>query len=188
MTPPLVSFLVGTHNRPLCLRALLATLALQTEPRWEAVLCDEGEGAWAVADAIGDPRVTHLDCRPYAGDWHQTARARGLELARGEWLGFPADDAYYCPRYLEFMLAGALAQGWGLVYCDWVYDAAGYACYVSEPRVGRIDVGGFLVRREVLEQVGWPWRDHEGDGRFVQACVEAGVPHGRVGHILYVKN
>lgn len=208
MTTPRVSLLVGTRNRPDHLRALLACLRLQTMPEWEVLVCDEGERtvvseldrlelptpAETVIDEYdrldgeeSDGRVRHVDCRPFAGDWHQSARACGAALARGEWLGFVPDDAYYCPRYLEFMLGGAYSRGWDLVYCDWVYDQAGYQRYEVAPVVGRVDVGGFLVRRAAYEAVGWPWRDHEGDGKFVVACAAA-VPHGRVAHVLYVKN
>lgn len=200
---PRVSLLVGTRQRGDHLRHLLACLRLQTLSDWEALVCDEGErrrvdelgvelstpAEEAVEDwhRVDEDRVRHVDCRPFAGDWHQSARARGAALARGEWLGFPPDDAYYCPRYLELMVAAGDAMGWDLVYCDWIYDLAGYQRYEAAPVVGQVDVGGFLVRRALYERVGWPWRDHEGDGRFVVACAAA-APHGRVGHVLYVKN
>lgn len=201
---PIVSLLVGTRNRPDHLRHLLACLRLQGLQEWEVVVCDEGDRGrieeldievptpaesvvqeWMLMEA--DSRVTIVDCRPYAGDWHQSARIKGAAVARGAWLGFPPDDAYYCPRYLEWMVAAGVSQGWGLVYCDWIYDGMGYQWHQAQPFVGQVDVGGFLVRRDVYDAVGWPWRDHEGDGKFVAACAAYGA-HGRVSHTLYVKN
>lgn len=195
-----LTFLIGTRNRPHHLRALLSALVIQSRGDWRALVLDEGfdpdgpddpvsYAANDVVRAMADHRIEWRGCGPWRQDWHQTVRAELAEtLAGTAFLAFTPDDAYYAPRFVEFMVGACESQHWSLAYCDWVYDQAGYATWLGTPVVGRIDVGGFIVSKQAFDAVGWPWRDHEGDGKFVRAVCDAGFSHGRVAHTLYVKN
>ena len=99
-------------------------------------------------------------------------------------MGFPNDDAYYTPEYIEKMLQAAEKGRADLVCCDWVCDRA----YTGRPKVGQIDVGGFLVKRDLMLRHGWPDRGPTGDGKLVESLVAHGAKAVRMPDIAYVKN
>lgn len=180
------------------LRVLLACLRVQTHEDWQAVVLDQGapEVASEIIRELGDARVGWYPVQRRE-DWGQAEKFAAAERATSEWVGFPQDDAYYCPRYFELMLAAAHdyqthgARLTDLVYCDWVSDrnlGRPYAPFTVAPRVGHIDVGGFLVRRETLIAHGWPDKGPTGDGLLIESLVKSGVRHVRVPACLYTKN
>ncbi len=192
---PIVSFIV-LADRPQALRVLLAALEAQTEPAWEALILDQSDPDRAL---ITTAYASHYTCRPERlsyhrvvrrGDWGQAEKFVAAGLARGEFVGFPNDDAYYCPAYVERMMRWSSEAD--LLYCDWVSRSdLGRDTYVpmtGAPIVGHIDVGGFLVRRSVLLAHGWPDRGPTGDGALVESLVRAGARPLRVPGCLYVKN
>jgi hypothetical protein len=167
-------------------------LVVQTFQHWACIVCDQSQTG--VSERTAHEALPHRnDARvvakrvEYVGDWGQTVKYREAIACEEEYVGFPNDDAYYVPIYLERMVR-ALDAGYDLVYCDWVWDQAGYQPVTVQPRVGCVDVGGFLVRRSVLQAVGWEDRSYEGDGLLVERIVNAGYTHARVQGLLYVKN
>lgn len=179
-------------DRPMHLRVLLASLNVQTHREWSADVLDQGIGssAFEVVEQCWNPRVIWRKVAR-VGDWGQTVKFEAAQRARAEWVGFPNDDAYYCPRYLELMLQHAQTHDADLVYCDWVSASdmgVPYVAYYAHPSIGLIDVGGFLVKRDVLVRHGWPDRGPTGDGQLIASLVASGVRHVRVPHVLYVKN
>lgn len=195
MLTPMVSFII-LADRPQALRVLLAALEAQTEPAWEAIILNQSDPD---SSLITTAYASHYTCRPERlsyrrvvrhGDWGQTEKFAAVAAARGEFVGFPNDDAYYCPAYLERMVQ--MAREADLVYCDWVscsdLGRDTYVPMVAAPVVGHVDVGGFLVRRSVLLAHGWPDRGPTGDGLLIESLVRSGARHQRVPGCLYVKN
>ena len=200
MADPRVA-VVCLSDRPMALPLLLQALALQTMPDFECWVLDQSERPdffedgepsdpriWAAVGRMQDRRFRYKPVQRI-GDWGQTVKAWAAgSLARSEWICFPNDDAYYVPGFFERMLDAADRQGLDLVYCDWIFDKFGYVHYEGKPVVGHIDVGGFLVKRSVLEAVGWQDKSSVGDGKLIEAIVEAGYRHGKASGVLYVKN
>ena len=179
-------------DRPDHLRVLLACLHLQTYQDWHAVVLDQAQDPAVVVPLCQlDPRIRH-HLVPRRGDWGQAVKYQAAVDCASTWVGFPNDDAYYCPRYLELMLQRATETRAELVYCDWVSaaDAVGmpYTRYQGVPQIGQIDVGGFLVKRDVLVTHGWPDRGPTGDGVLIESLIRNGVSHVRVPAVCYVKN
>lgn len=193
---PNVSF-VCISDRPDALRQLIACLRLQGDPAWELLVLDQTPEASCLqpvkdAKALGEERVTWYAV-PRIGDVGQTMKLAYTRLARGEYLCFPNDDAYYVPAFVSRMVWYAREANLDLVYCDWLFDRADntvpYRYMEAVPMHGRIDIGGFIVRKEVLIADGWPDRGEGGDGRLVER-IAANYRHGCVPNhnVLYVKN
>lgn len=195
MTPDL-SFLT-VADRPDALRLLIACLRLQTNPAWELLVLDQTPDAACLAPvkeakALGEERIS-WDAVPRIGDIGQSMRAAYTRFARGEFLCFPHDDAYYVPVFVEKMLLYARTNAWELVYCDWLFDRADnttpYHHWPGVPTFGRVDMGGFIVTKAALLADGWGDHGEGGDGRLVERIAEKHrhgcVPDNRV---LYVKN
>jgi len=193
---PVVSFVV-VSDRPNQLRHLIACLRVQTNQEWELIVLDQTPRAVCLApvqevEALGETRVfwEHV---PRIGDVGQSMKIAYSRFARGEFVCVPNDDAYYVPSFIDQMVWTARAQNLELVYCDWLFNAADnttpYRHMYVEPVFGRIDVGGFMVKREALISDGWTYTGEGGDGLMVARICEK-VRHGAVpaNHILYVKN
>lgn len=189
---PDVSFVCVT-DRPAHLRVLIACLRLQTSRSWELIVLDQsGTGASLIpvgeAQMLGESRIRY-QVVDYVGDWGYTAKYEATRsLARGRFVCYPNDDSYYVPSFVEQMIKAATDQDLALVYCDWLFDRAGYLPMDARPVVGRIDTGGFFVKRDLVIIDGWPDRGDTGDGLLVQRICEQ-HRHGKVPHgVLYVKN
>ncbi len=185
---PTVSLICLT-DRPLHLQHFLAMLALQTYQHWDLTVLDQGGNS--CAHFYEDARI-RWTAVPDRRDWGQTEKMSAVAKVTGEYVGFPNDDGYYCPAYLTQMVAAGQARAADLVYCDWVsaHDMGrdGYVPYQGAPVIGYLDVGGFLVRREVMLRHGWPDRGPTGDGVLIESLVKSGITHVRVPKTLYVKN
>ena len=171
------SFIVSAYERPDHLRVLLASLKVQTEPNFEVIVMDNGghrdtaEVAWTFSRF--DPRFRYDPC--CLKNCYESANA-GAERADGTYFCFPSDDDYYVPQFLERMLRKAPAQ---LIYCDMVYDPTTpdeeYTAIDVLPITGKIDKGGFLVRRECFRPFPWERSQHVADGLLIESLIAAGV-------------
>lgn len=104
MTPQLVSVIVTTYNRPDALRAVLASLAAQTDSAFEVLVADDGsrsDTAEAVAESASDFPVPlrHLWQKD---DGFRAAAARNLAVAasRGDYLVFIDGDCILRPDFI----------------------------------------------------------------------------------------
>jgi glycosyltransferase involved in cell wall biosynthesis len=100
-TPPRVSVILPTHNRPDLLREALESVQNQTWSDWETIVVDDASSP-AVAFDRQDARVRVLrHDTPQGG---AAAKNTGIQNARGDILAFLDDDDCYDPRYLEHAL------------------------------------------------------------------------------------
>ena len=185
---------ICVSDRPERLPLLAWCLTAQTHKDWELIILDQSE-AGDVARHIEPWMALERQARridvmrvPYVGDWGQTVKEKAARVwADGDALMFPADDAYYTPPALG-MFVGALEHGCDLSVCGWVYDLIGYFPASPSLEVGRVDVGGFAVRREWFDKVGWADKSQTGDGQLITALVNAGARVAMIPNVLYVKN
>lgn len=103
--PPLVTFVIPAFNAADTLETALASLAAQTDPRWEAVIIDDGsrDRTFAIAQRLAarDPRVRALRQRNAGAS---AARNTGIAAARGRFLAFLDADDWIEPDYLATLL------------------------------------------------------------------------------------
>lgn len=193
---PDLSFLC-VADRPDALRQLICCLRLQTCAAWELLVLDQTPEASCLppvkeAKALGEDRV-FWEAVPRIGDIGQSMKAAYTRFARGEFLCFPHDDAYYVPVFVERMLFEARVNNLEFVYCDWLFDKADntvpYHHMPGVPVFGRIDIGGFIVTKAALLADGWKDNGEGGDGRLAERLA-AKHRHGCVpdNRVLYVKN
>ncbi|MFH1144927.1 MAG: glycosyltransferase [Candidatus Eisenbacteria bacterium] len=166
--PPLVSAITATHNMAAYVREAVDSILAQTHPNVEAIVVDDGstDGTDAIlARYAGDPRV-RIVRQSNAGQTR--AKNRGLQEARGEFIGFcDADDRWH-PHKLERQLPHFTGRPeLGVVYGDFVWiDSAGrpmptprWRCF-SGHISGKLLADNFvhfptaLVRREAIDAAG----------------------------------
>ena len=106
---PLISVVIPTFNRARQVQAALQSVLEQTYTKFEVIIVDDGS-----TDGTGQAlqaRITREGCndkqvryffQPNQGQ--SAARNLGIEMARGEWVGFLDSDDVWLPGKLEWQL------------------------------------------------------------------------------------
>ena len=191
------SFIVSTYNRPRVLEGVLTSLAQQTEQSFEVIVADNSDNPSCIvgnheAVARYDDRFRLIETR--LSDCYRSANA-AAQFAIGEYVCFPSDDCYYCPRFLEQLIQRGRSSD--LIYCNCIWDGLGSAypgsILVARLCLGGIDKGGFLLRRWKFTGFPEPPADRAdrvwpGDGIMIEQLVKAGVHSTKVDQVLWVHN
>jgi glycosyltransferase involved in cell wall biosynthesis len=119
MTAPQVSVVIPTHNRSTLLALTLRTVLWQKDVSLEAIVVDDGSIAGTVQTVSGldDPRVRLM--RNESAQGVSSARNRGIDESRGDWIAFLDDDDLWAPRKLVAQLRAAAESR-----RTWVYAGA----------------------------------------------------------------
>jgi glycosyltransferase involved in cell wall biosynthesis len=102
-TPPTVSVLLPTHNRPEWLEQAARSVLAGAYGDVELVVSNNGrpEDTRGLAARLGDPRVRVVEQPPCGMLEHFTA---ALKLARGEYVAVLHDDDWWDPRFLATLV------------------------------------------------------------------------------------
>lgn len=114
-TAPLISVIIPAYNAAPYIAEALRSVLAQTHANLDIIVLDDGskDDTAAIARAIGDPRIRVVS-QPNGGV--SAARNKGLELARGEFIGFHDADDGMEPTNLEEKLNALLST-----QVDWVF-------------------------------------------------------------------
>lgn len=103
-TTPLVSVLMGTHNRLEQLPRSIGSVLAQTEPNLELVLINDGGGSVeGVVERFADSRIRLIERAENRGKGHSINEA--FEHSRGAYIAHLDDDDEWLPMHLEKLLA-----------------------------------------------------------------------------------
>lgn len=102
MRAPEISLILATVGRTDQLNRLFDSLATQTLANFEVIVVDQNTDD-RVAPHIERAKCLGVVIRHIKHHPPNLAAARnaGIEIAKGEWVGFPDDDCWYDPRLLE---------------------------------------------------------------------------------------
>ncbi|RVT96747.1 glycosyltransferase family 2 protein [Rhodovarius crocodyli] len=169
MENPIFSVVIPAFQAEATVAVAVRSALLQTEPRLEVILVDDGSSddtvGRAMAAAGEDRRLTVLR---QANAGVAAARNAGLRLARGEYIAFLDADDRWVPQALEVHAAAfAMDPGLGLSFGQVRFHdpAMQIGGRLSAPvgRIGLVDILGenplcttsnMVFRRRVLEDVG----------------------------------
>ncbi|HEY1956547.1 MAG TPA: glycosyltransferase family 2 protein [Polyangiaceae bacterium] len=103
----MISLVMPTYNRRATIGRAIASVRAQTHAEWELVIVDDGsiDDTASVVAAFRDARIRFVREPENAGV--TAARNRGLDEARGDFIGMLDSDDELVPRALETLL-GAL--------------------------------------------------------------------------------
>lgn len=155
-TPPKVSVIIPTHNRPHTLPRAIHSVLQQGYADIELIVVDDASKTAATAEVVAgftstDPRVRYI--RREVGGGAAAARNTGIEVALGEFIAFQDDDDEWLPGKLEQQVA--------------LMNELGAECHL---------VGGPLIRYVAnvgIKVFSWPastnspWVDTQ---RFIEGC------------------
>lgn len=132
---PRFSLILATVGRTAELDRLFDSLAAQTCQDFEVILIDQNVDG-RLLTRIDRARLLGLNVHVRQLSHPNLAAARnlGMELAQGDWVGFPDDDCWYEPDALSNLLVASQQDTGleGLIAC-WVEQAAAKVIPASLP-------------------------------------------------------
>ena len=119
----------------------------------------------------------------YVGDWGQTSKYKVSTLIDSKYVCYPNVDSFYDNLFVEKMIGKIVEEDADIVYCDMNTPAK----FITSLEVCKIDVGGFIVRRELVVQDGWVNRGQTGDGKLIKRLILNGAKGVKINEDLYSK-
>ncbi len=118
----LLSIIVPVYKVEPYLRRCVESILSQTMSDFELILVDDGspDACPAICNeyAAKDARVTVIH---QANKGVSTARNRGLEIAKGDWITFVDSDDYLVANAYELLLNAAEAESCDMAIMDWAF-------------------------------------------------------------------
>ena len=172
---PEISIIVPVYQVEKYLNECIDSILAQTFTDFELILVEDGspDGCPALCDAAAakDARIRVLHQK---NGGLSAARNAGLDVARGEWIGFVDSDDYIAPEMYETLYKAVQSTGADLALCDYAeVDEAGAPCQSMHVRLEKKVFAGQdllknatdsmiqpawnkLYRRAVFEQLRYP--------------------------------
>lgn len=191
---PLVRLVVASYlneervSRRAALHCLLHSLRAQTYANWNLTVVHDGPCDWQLVLPEPDARIEFLTTPRKIGHFGHKYRRRYALEGPGDVIGFTNDDNYYAPTYLEWMLHTMQKERAEFVYCDMVHSHQMWKPFKTEPKYRKLDLGGFLVKRRLVENVPWTDFSFKGDGTYINALVAKARRTAKVNATLFVHN
>ena len=203
-----ISFIIGAYGDFKPLRTCLSSLLDQTYPSSEIELIvvdntPDMEGASRNRELCLylDPSIRYewtadrTNIR-HLGFRHNyclyTATEIGVQLATGDWIGFPNADSYFCRAYVERMLSKAEEGNYDMVLSDIVlgrHDHRPYVPMSCRPVNCGTDKTNFIMKHSWFTGFKEKWTGYEiADGYMIDDLVARGIKWGKVDELLCVHN
>lgn len=173
----------NTDRLRAALRCLVASFQAQTYTRWKMLIVHDGpyphdHASLKYFDQWDDePRVIVTETKERKQQFGHPHRQHMIDtLADGgcEWIGLTNQDNYYVPTYLEWMLSVGTAgkHPCDFVYCDMVHSHKLWKPLITQPKRGKLDLGGWLARASLARQTKFDNHSFAGDGDYINRLVE----------------
>ena len=122
MENPLVSVVIPTHNRALILQEAIQSVLNQTYSKLEIIVIDDGstDDTQSIINNFEDERIVYIQ-QDHKG--LPSARNKGIENAKGEYIAFLDSDDIWVPKKIEKQLKifDNSKLNPGVVYCGVEY-------------------------------------------------------------------
>ena len=130
---PLISIIVPVYKVEKYLKKCIESILNQTYMNYELILVDDGspDNCPTLCDEFAkqDSRIVVIHKK---NGGLSDARNSGLDIARGEYIGFVDSDDYIAPNMYEVLLKTALKNNADLTLCNYIRVNESYEEIVSE--------------------------------------------------------
>ena len=170
------------ENIPILIHSFLA----QTLQSYKLLIIHDGydtkmDGILAHYKAEHPDKIDYLFTEQRYNDWGHSLRDMGIGLANTEYLLITNDDNYYAPKFLELMLPDMKAKQADIAMCNMVHShhnpglrpQLSYMPFETRPERGSLDMGCFIARTALAQQVGFRDKGHDGDATYFEDLVKA---------------
>ncbi|WP_295953035.1 glycosyltransferase family A protein [Rhodoferax sp.] len=183
---------------------MLGSLRCQTLQNFDVIVIHDGadEDTQRVVDRYSaeEPgKYRYIETETRYNDYGHTLRDMGIGQAKGEFVLITNGDNYYAPRCVEFVFEAIDAQKLDLVMWDIVHSHTcpgdvrqpSYCSFPIYPLRQYIDIGAFLVKTAIAQQVGFRGTELDADALYMEHIIArpgAALRMGKIYKILMVHN
>jgi GT2 family glycosyltransferase len=163
------------YRRPEPLEILVKSFRVQTNKNWTLRIIHDGpplDGMEEFCESLKDPRIEFdytKNVNGFFGHVNRSMMLQNTEAESGDYVLITNDDNYYVPLFIEIMLEMCNPKV-GFVFCNTVHNYMRYDVLQTQIRVGRIDMGSFIVRVDVAKAVGFNHTVEVADGIYAEEC------------------
>src|SRR5581483_3683087 len=173
---PKISMVVACYENTKKILVPLGSFQSQTHENWECIIVHDGPGGFLLEHKIRslqDPRFQFYRLPENSGDWGNSCKEYGSQLATGDYIGHSNDDNFYAPVYFEWMLRAMKEQEAQFVYCNMIHSHRQYQPMSCDTKACHIDGGGWIAEAEIVKTTPWPSpkSDNHADGYYVESLV-----------------
>lgn len=190
---PIFEFIIPTYNRIRPLYLMLSSLAVQSKNNWKAtIVVDDVENnrIKEIVNKIDCDKINYMFLDKRYNDWGHTPRNIGKQASTSDYIILTGDDNYYVPSFIEELNQAVAIDKFGLIYWDMLHNGYGYNHFVTTLDVGCIDMGAFVTRRDLAQQIQLNTKLLTADSTFV-LDFQKKFPHEKthkINKILFVHN
>jgi glycosyltransferase involved in cell wall biosynthesis len=157
------SIIVVSYKKHNELKCLLYSILSQTYQNFEIIVLHDGidnDHQIMMSEFLKDDRITYIQTHKRYNDWGMTLRNMGLDIVTGDFILNTNDDNYYTPNCLQEIYNVLVSN----TECNFVYfdsidknfqwqnqHQPPYSLFKPFPKVTHIDMGQFLVRKDLME-------------------------------------
>lgn len=142
----------------------------------EIIICSDGkyegpkiERKEAYPDNF-QPRIQIIECPQKGGVGHHT-RGPGIEAATGDFIVLTNADNYFVAGWLYLLSCEiTFVEHLGLVWWDVCSNAWNWKSRGAVKLRGYIDLSSVAVRSEIAKEIGFPYRNYDGDFDYIKDC------------------
>lgn len=179
-----------TYKQEHPLKCFVESILSQTKDSWKLHILHDGPGPDFIRimnNYWGDPRINYFCTEERYNDYGHSLRKLGIkELGNSRYTLITNVDNYYTPVFLQEMCS----YDTDVVYCQFVHSHWNYTTRPTEMGRGKIDCGCFIVKTDIVKEVGWNSTNYHADWEFLQDCLKynSKLSVRRVEKILFVHN
>ena len=162
-------------RRPEELKILILSFRTQTFDNWNLRIIHDGpppEGIEEWVQKLEDPRVEFDSTKVINGFWGHPNRQMLLQETKGDpddYVLITNDDNYYVPTFVEKFMVMCNPRV-GMVFCNTLHNYFDYTVLQTRVKVGAIDMGSFIVKLDLAQQVGFNHTVEVADGIYAEEC------------------
>lgn len=166
------------------IRQFVAGLYCQTDLNWKCKIYYDvnrgGDFRWADLSELGinrfDPRIELIVVDPALGNFGNPNRWKGVLACDTEWLHHENIDNQICPKLVETLREhreDCDILAWPVLH-NYAHGKF-YEVLDPLPRIGDIDYCSFMIKTDLMKQIGFPAIDFSGcDGMIMAEAVKLG--------------
>lgn len=195
ISTPSLSIVAVSYKQQKALLSFLASLECQTCSSFNVLIlhdgpCEETADVFDRYQQTSDLDLSMTFSAQRHNDWGHSLRRMGLQQADGDYVLITNAYNYYAPRFVEFALRSILENELDMLHFDMIHShdkpalrpVRSYQTFVTAPFAMSIDMGAFIVRREVAQQVGFRHCFYHADGLYLEDLLKSGMIK-RIGHL-----